>query len=46
MGIAEIQELLAREGERRRHLGLLLRRQIDDDWNLASGPPKSEEDES
>ena len=45
MSIVEIQELLAREGEWRRRLGLLVRRQMDDDWNLASGPPKSSEDE-
>jgi len=45
MSIIEIQELLIQEGERRRRLGLLARRQVDDDWNLSSGPPKFSEDE-
>ena len=45
MSIIEIQELLTQEGERRRQLGLLARRQVDHDWNLSSDPPKSSEDE-
>jgi len=45
MSIIEIQELLAREGERRRQLGLLARRQVDGDWNLGSGLPNSSKDE-
>ena len=44
MSIIEVQELLAQEGERRRRLGLLARRQIDADWKLSS-LPKSSEDE-
>jgi hypothetical protein len=45
MSIMEIRELLVDEGERRRRLGLLARRQVDDDWNLGFDPPKSSQDE-
>ena len=45
MSIIEVRELIAQEGERRRQLGLLARRQIDADWDLSSGPPKSSADE-
>jgi hypothetical protein len=45
MSIIEIQELIAQEGERRRRLGLLARRQVDHDWNLSSDPPQSSKDE-
>jgi len=45
MSIIEIRELLVQEGERRRQLGLLARRQVDSDWNLSSDLPKSSQDE-
>ena len=45
MSIIEIRELLIDEGERRRRLGLLARRQVDHDWNLSFDAPKSSEDE-
>jgi hypothetical protein len=45
MSIMDIQELLIHEGERRRQLGLLARRQVDDDWDLSFNPPRSSEDE-
>jgi len=45
MSIIEIRELLVQEGERRRRLGLLARRQVDDDWEPDFDPPKSSEDE-
>jgi len=45
MSIIEIRELIALEGERRRQLGELARRQVDHDWSLSSDLPKSSEDE-
>jgi hypothetical protein len=45
MSIVEIQELLIHEGERRRRLGLLVLRQVDDDCDPGFDPPKSSEDE-
>jgi hypothetical protein len=45
MSITDIQELLIHEGERRRRLGVLARRQVDDDWDLSFSAPKSSEDE-
>ena len=45
MSIIEIQELLIDEGERRRRLGALARRQVDDDWDLSSNPPGSAQTE-
>jgi len=45
MSIVEIREFLVAEGERRRRLGLLARRQLDDDWDLRSNPSESSEGE-
>jgi len=45
MSIVEIREFLIVEGERRRRLGLLARRQLDDDWDLTSNPSESSEGE-
>jgi len=45
MSIKEIRELLIDEGERRRRLGLLAQRQVNDDWALNLSPPKSSGDE-
>ena len=45
MSISDIRQFLIAEGERRRQLGLLARRQLDDDWDLTSNPSQSSEGE-
>jgi len=45
MSIKEIREFLIDEGDRRRRLGLLARRQVDDDWAPNLNAPKSSGDE-
>jgi len=45
MSIVEIQELLAQEGERRRRLGLLVRCQVEEDWDLRSSSSQAPEAE-